>query len=78
MVAAAWNQPLPCAGIDALHALDIKLRATAKALKSWSAKRVVCVQVQLPIAKELSCDLTVPKSTEIWRLMNELYAAKQN
>jgi hypothetical protein len=52
-VAAAWNQPLPCEEIDAFRALDIKLRATAKALKSWSAKQVGCVNLQLAIAKEI-------------------------
>jgi len=33
--------------------LDIKLRATATALKSWSAKHVGNVRLQLAIAKEI-------------------------
>lgn len=32
---------------------DIKLRATGKALKSWSSKHVGNVQLQLAIAKEI-------------------------
>lgn len=52
-VAEAWNAPLPRTDLDAFRVLDIKLRATAKALKSWSAKHVGSVQLQLAIAKEL-------------------------
>ena len=53
VVAEAWNAPLPCTDLDPFRILDIKLRATAKALKSWSAKHVGNVQLQLAIAKEL-------------------------
>jgi len=53
VVEEAWNAPLPCPGLDAFRALDFKLRATAKALKSWSAKHVGSVRLQLAIAKEL-------------------------
>ena len=53
VVEEAWNAPLPCPGLDAFRALEFKLRATAKALKSWNAKHVGSVRLQLAIAKEL-------------------------
>jgi len=52
-VATAWNAPVPAHELDAFRVLDIKLRATATALKSWSAKHVGNVRLQLAIAKEI-------------------------
>jgi len=52
-VATAWNAPVPAHELDAFRVLDIKLRATATALKSWSAKHVGNVRLQLTIAKEI-------------------------
>ena len=40
VVEEAWNAPLPGTNLDAFRVLDMKLRATAKALKAWSAKHV--------------------------------------
>ena len=45
--------PLPRPDLDAFRSLDIKLRATTKALKRWSAKHVGSVRLQLAIAREL-------------------------
>ena len=53
VVEEAWNAPLPGTNLDAFRVLDIKLRATAKALKAWSAKHVGLVRLQLAIAKEI-------------------------
>ena len=47
----AWTCPWPDA--DAFRTLDYKLRNTAKALQSWSAKHVGSDRLQLAIAKEL-------------------------
>jgi len=44
---------VPSHELDAFRVLDIKLRATATALKSWSAKHVGNVRLQLAIAKEI-------------------------
>ena len=51
----AWHAPLPwpSAVVDAFRCLDFKLRNTAKALKSWSAKHIGSVRLQLAIAKEI-------------------------
>ena len=51
----AWNAPLPWShtDVDAFRCLDFKLCNTAKALKSWSAKQIGSVQLQLAIAKEI-------------------------
>jgi hypothetical protein len=51
VVEEAWVCPWPDA--DAFRVLDFKLRNTAKALQSWSAKHVGSVRLQLGIAKEL-------------------------
>ena len=55
VVEEAWNAPLPWSNtdIDAFRCLDFKLRNTAKALKSWSAKNIGSVRLQLAIAKEI-------------------------
>ena len=53
VVEEAWNSPLLRQDLDAFRSLDIKLRATAKALKSWSAKHVGSVRLQLAIAREI-------------------------
>lgn len=55
IIEVAWNAPLPwsAANVDAFRCLDYKLRNTAKALKSWSAKRIGCIRLQLAIAKEI-------------------------
>ena len=55
VVEEAWRAPLPWATteIDAFRCLDHKLRNTAKALKSWSAKHIGSVRLQLAIAKEI-------------------------
>lgn len=52
-VATAWKAPLPAHELDTFRVLEIKLRATVKALKSWSAKHVGNVRLQLAIAKEI-------------------------
>lgn len=43
--------------VDAFRCLDFKLRNTAKALKSWSAKHIGSVGLQLAIAKEIVLQL---------------------
>ena len=55
VVEEAWKSPLPWASgtADAFRCLDFKLRNTAKMLKSWSAKHVGAVRLQLAIAKEI-------------------------
>jgi hypothetical protein len=55
VVEEAWNAPLPwqATDVDAFRCLDQKFRNTAKALKSWSAKHVGSVRLQLAIAKEI-------------------------
>ena len=55
VVEEAWKAPLPwsASNIDAFRCLDYKLRNTAKMLKSWSAKQVGAVRLQLAIAKEI-------------------------
>jgi len=44
VVAAAWGPP--CPDVDACKCLDIKLRALAKALRSWRAARVGAITLQ--------------------------------
>jgi len=56
-VEQAWNAPLPWPQADAFRVLDYKLRATARALSSWSAKQVGSVRLQLAIAKEITLRL---------------------
>lgn len=55
VVQDAWNAPLPWSPneVDAFRCLDFKLRQTAKALKSWNAKHIGSVRLQLAIAKEI-------------------------
>lgn len=55
VVEEAWNAPFPWSHeeVDAFHCIDFKFRNTAKALKSWSAKHVGSVRLQLAIAKEI-------------------------
>jgi hypothetical protein len=48
-----WSCPWPEHEIDAFWVLDYKLRSTAQALRSWSAKHVGSIRLQLAIAKEL-------------------------
>ena len=59
VVEEAWNAPLPWSVPDAdvLRCLDFKLRNTAKMLKSWSAKKVGAIRLQLAIAKEITLRL---------------------
>jgi hypothetical protein len=52
-IAQAWNCPWPEQEVDAFRVLDYKLRNTTKALKSWSAKHVGSIRLQLAISKEL-------------------------
>jgi len=51
----AWHAPLPwpSAVVGAFRCLDFKLHSTAKVLKSWSAKHIGSVRLQLAIAKEI-------------------------
>jgi hypothetical protein len=49
----AWSCPWTEHGVDAFRVLDYKLQSTARALKSWSAKHVGSIRLQLAIAKEL-------------------------
>jgi hypothetical protein len=51
VVASAWGPSLIHA--DAFRCLDYKLRNTARALKSWSAKHVGSVRLQLAVAREV-------------------------
>ena len=51
VVAAAWA--VPVLGLDAFRAMDVKLRAVAKALQSWSARKVGSVRLQLALAREV-------------------------
>jgi len=50
-VQQVWDRDT--AGVDACRRLDIKLRLTAKALKSWSMRFVGSVRQQLFMAREL-------------------------
>jgi hypothetical protein len=55
VVEEAWHAPLPWSNtnVDTFRCLDSKLQNTAKALKSWSAKHVGSLRLQLAIAKEI-------------------------
>ena len=55
VVEEAWNTPFPWShdDVDAFRCLDFKLRCTARALKSWSTKRIGSVRLQLHIVKEI-------------------------
>ena len=55
VVEEAWNAPFPWSitDVDTFRCLDFKLRNTAKALKSWSAKHIGSIRLQLAIAKEI-------------------------
>jgi hypothetical protein len=44
--------------------LDYKLRNVAKMLKSWSAKKVGSVRLQLAIAKEIVLRMDAAQDTE--------------
>lgn len=57
VVQCAWA--CQSTGVDACRALDIKLRSTAKALKSWSARNVGSMRFQLFMARELIAHLDV-------------------
>ena len=50
-VVAAWNsvQPHPCPG----YTLSLKFKATARALQSWSQKKIGHISSQLAMAKEI-------------------------
>ena len=50
-VVAAWNsvQPHPCP----VHTLPLKFKATARALQSWSQKKIGHISSQLAMAKEI-------------------------
>ena len=63
VVEEAWQCPWPNA--DAFRVLDYKLRNTAKALKSWDAKHVGSVRLQLVIAKELVLRFDVAQENRI-------------
>lgn len=54
-VKQAWN----CAfsNVDACRAVDIKLRATAKALQSWCMRNIGSVRAQLFMSRELIAQL---------------------
>ena len=60
-VEEAWV--CPWSDADVFGELDFKLRNTAKALKSWSAKHVGSVRLHLAIAKELLLRFDVPQET---------------
>ena len=55
VVEESWKPPLPWStpDIDAFRCLNFKLRNTAKMLRSWSAKNIGSVRLQLAIAKEI-------------------------
>ena len=55
VVEESWKSPLPWStpDIDAFRCLNFKLRNTAKMLRSWSAKNIGSVRLQLAIAKEI-------------------------
>jgi len=81
VVEEAWNTPLPWSNpdVDAFPCLDFKLQNTAKALKSWSAKRVGSVRLQLAIAKrKLFSGWTRPKILGCWHPTDCHYEGKQN
>jgi hypothetical protein len=63
VVEEAWVCPWPDA--DAFRVLDYKLRNTAKALQSWSAKHVGSVRLQLAIAKELVLHFDVAQESRV-------------
>lgn len=78
MVAAAWTCPLQEA--DTFRRLDYKLRAVAKALKSWSARRIGGIRFQLAAARAIVLELDRaqefrPLSDEERELRNELKGA---
>jgi hypothetical protein len=55
VVAAAWSCPL--LGVDGCCSLDHKLRAVARALQGWAAKRVGSVRLQLAAARVVIFEL---------------------
>lgn len=52
-VEEAWNSVPSSLDVGSFRLLDCKLRQMAKALKSWSAKSLGSVRLQLAIAKEI-------------------------
>jgi hypothetical protein len=74
-VGAAWNSVLqrPCP----VEMLSLKFKATAKALQSWSQKRIGHITSQLSLAKEIIHQLDIAQdsrtlqSNELW-LRNNL------
>jgi hypothetical protein len=60
-VREAWSCSVE--NVDACRALDIKLRATVKALKGWSGKNIGSVRSQLFMARELIAQLDVAQET---------------
>ena len=52
VVAVAWSHPVH-GDVDPFRVLDIKLRYTARALRSWSTSRIGSVRFQLALAREV-------------------------
>jgi hypothetical protein len=50
-IASAWQGDVP--NVDAFHTFDCKFQHTAIALKSWSAKYVGNIHMQLAVAKKV-------------------------
>ena len=63
VIEEACNNPFPWshAEVDAFRCLNVKLCNTAKVLRSWSAKHVGSVRIQLAIAKEIVYRLDWPQ-----------------
>jgi hypothetical protein len=67
VVRQAWDRDVPNA--DACRVVDVKLRATAKALQSWSMRNVGSVRAQLFMAREFIAQLDAAQ--EVRSLSNE-------
>lgn len=63
VVREAWGTQIH--GADACRAMDIKLRTVAKALKSWSAKHVGSIRLQLAAARVVLYELDVARETRL-------------
>lgn len=63
VVAAAWN--CPWLGVDGCRSLDHKLRAVARALRSWAARRVGSVRLQLAASRVVVFKLDVVQESRM-------------
>jgi len=74
VVAQAWECQVP--SVDACRLLDIKFRRTARALQSWSMRKVGSVRLQLYMTREIIAQLD--KAQESRMLTNDELAWRRD